>query len=64
MAKIKDWKVGKDWAGYMGAAFAASGQKDKADALARIQAMAEKKRDRAAERERKLIWREGDTSYS
>ena len=57
-------KIGKDWAGYGAAALTAAGDEKTGKALAMIQAMKEKKRDRAAEREKKLIWREGDTSYS
>ena len=57
-------KIGKDWAGYAGAVLTATGDEKTGRALAQIQAMTEKKRDRAVEREKKAIWREGDTSFS
>ena len=57
-------RIGNDWAAYAGAAATASGDEKTGKALAMIQAMKEKKRDRAVEREKKAIWREGDTSFS
>ena len=50
-------KIGKDWAGYASAAAALGGDKNTSKALATIQAMKEKKRDRAAAKEGAAIWR-------
>ena len=50
-------KIGKDWAGYASAAAALGGDNKTSKALAQIQAMKERKRDRAAAREGAAIWR-------
>ena len=56
--------IGGDWTGYTAAALTAAGDERTGKAFAMLQAMKEKKRDRAVEREKKAIWREGDTSFS
>ena len=50
-------KIGIDWAGYAGAIAGAAGAKNVSKALGSIQAMKEKKRDRAAAKEGAAIWR-------
>tara|TARA_R100001530_G_scaffold37108_1_gene28860 strand:- start:60 stop:254 length:195 start_codon:yes stop_codon:yes gene_type:complete len=50
-------KIGKDWAGYAGAAAALAGNQGASKALAAIQSMKERKRDRSAAKEGAAIWR-------
>jgi len=54
-------KIGKDWAGYASAVASLGGDNKTSKALDTIQAMKEKKRDRAAAKEGAAIWRSWTT---